>query len=185
MQLVAGQQLGCLGNGHRFAAERRLVGQQLVGFQHARVRRDKVALAQNEQVAADHVLAFDLSLLSVPQDKRLRRAEFFECFDGLLRPPLLINADDRVDEDDGQNNDEVVIGFARDARSRVGGPCGQKQHDRHPVAERAEKGAQQSLALFALKKIFAVALETGLRLRFGQSGGELPRSRRIASGGWL
>ena len=56
-------------------------------------------------------------------------------------------------------------------RRRVGRRRGQKQHDGHSVAERAEKGAQQTLALFALKKVFAVALETGLRLRFGQSGG--------------
>ena len=141
MQIFAGQQRRRLGYGRRFAAERRLVGQQLVGLQHARVRGHEVALAQQKQVAADDVLAFDLAFLSAAQDERLRRAQLFERFDGLFRPPFLIDADDRVDEYDGQDDDEIVVGLPRDARRRVRRRRSQKQHDGHSVAERAEKGA--------------------------------------------
>ena len=127
---------GDLGDGLRFTGQGRLVDAQRGRLHETQVGGDDVALLEEEDVARHDIPGGHELRLVVPDDARLRAGHALERIHGLLGPVLLDEADDAVEDDDGQD-DGRVLGVADE---RGDHRCHQEHHD-HGARELVQQQA--------------------------------------------
>ena len=162
---------GCFVYRLRLAGQRGLDALERGRFQEPGIRRDQVAGFQREDVTGHDCRGRNRSDLPVASHLGLRRGHLLERRDGFLRVELLIEADDGVEDDDGEDGDGVHH-FAQHAGDDAGG-------DENPddeALELAEENPQRADALAFLQFVRAVsreALRRFLRRKSGCRGAEL------------
>jgi len=118
-----------LGHGHGFAREQGLVHLQLAVEQQG-VGSDAVALAQHQQVAADHVAPGDALLGAIAHHQRARGRQVAQRLQGALRAPFL-HQRDGYDHEHGAEQEQCL---APVAQRQVDAASGQ-QHQEHGLGE--------------------------------------------------
>ena len=132
--------------------------------ENAAVRRDRVAGLEDHHVANDKILAVDGDHLPVAQHLGCRRRHLLQSFDGLFRLALLVDAEHRVDDDDGENDDDVGKALALNHGENAADRRGDEQNDDHRVAHLLEKPLDERVLLALGQLVFAVGCEALFRL---------------------
>ena len=159
------QSRGLLRHRLRLAGQRGLDALERGGFQKPGISRNQVAGFQREDVAGDDSRGRNRSDLPVASHLGLRRGHLFERRDGLLRVELLVEADDGVEDDDGEDGDGIHH-FAQHAGDDAG-------HDENPddeALELAEENLQRADALAFFQLVRAVGREALCCFRCRKSG---------------
>ena len=99
------QSRGLLRHRLRLAGQRGLDALERGRLQEPGIRRDQVAGFQREDVAGDDSRGGNRSDLPVAPHLGLGRGHLLERRDGFLRAELLVEADDGVEDDDGEDGD--------------------------------------------------------------------------------
>ena len=110
----------CLGGRCRLAGERGFIDVEMVGLDDAAIGRHDIPSAQDREVAADDVVDWDLSRLSVPHDGRPEREARLERGDRRFRARFLDEPEGRAHDDDGEDDrgiDHVADDEAHQARA--------------------------------------------------------------------
>ena len=155
---------GVLQRRRRLAGERRLIDEQVVAVEQARVRRDDVARAQDHHVAAHDVVDRDILLLAVPDHCGAQSQTGLQRGHGRLGAGLLDEAQKRAHHDDGQNDaglDPIADGQA----DHAGGDEDQDQR----AGELADQDGQRPAAALAAQRVGAVLAKSLGRFGRGQA----------------
>ena len=144
-----------LGDGLRFACQGRLVDTHGRRLQEAQVGRDDVALFEEQDVAGHDLASRHEPHLAVAHDTSLRAGHPLEGVHGLLGAVLLDEADDAVEDDDGQD-DQGVLGLADEGRD----DGGHQEHDDHGARELVEQQPPGGSLLLLDEFVGPEALET-------------------------
>jgi hypothetical protein len=105
---------------NNFSGKRRLDAPQRRGLEEPGIRRDQVAGCERENVAGDDPRGRDRGHLPVAPHRGLGRGQLLEGRDGFLRLEFLVEANDRVEDDNGQDGDAVQH-FTEEAGDDTGG----------------------------------------------------------------
>ena len=133
-EALSGSGSGCFGDRERFPGERRLGRFKRDRFKQARVRPDRIARRQEDEVARDEIVRFDRFLFPAAQHAHFERGQVAERFHRSLGPAFLHRADDGIDEDDNQDDHRIA------AMTHGKGDDGRDEED---VNERAGKLPQE------------------------------------------
>ena len=101
------QSRGLLGHRLRLAGQRGLDAPERGRFQEPGIGRDQVAGFQREDIAGNDARGGNRSDLPVAPHLGLGRGHLLERRDGLLGLEFLVEADDGVEDDDGEDGDGV------------------------------------------------------------------------------
>ena len=148
------QSRGLLRHRLRLAGQRGLDAPERGRLQEPGIGRDQVAGFQREDVAGDDSRGGNRSDLPVAPHLGLGRGQLLERRDGLLGLEFLVEADDRVEDDDGEDGD-AVHHFTEEAGDDTGG-------DENPddeALELAEEHLQRADGLAFLQLVRAVGRE--------------------------
>ena len=148
------QSRGLLRHRLRLAGQRGLDALERGRFQEPGIGRDQVAGFQREDVTGDDSRGRNRSDLPVAPHLGLGRGHLLERRDGLLRVELLVEADDGVEDDDGEDGDGVHH-FAQHA----GDDTGRDENPDDEALELAEENLQRADALAFLQFVRAVSRE--------------------------
>ena len=114
------QSCGLLRHRIRLSGERGLDAPERGRLQEPGIGRDQVAGFQREDVAGDDSGGGNRSDLPVAPHRGLGRGQLLERRDGLLGLEFLVEADDRVEDDNGEDGD-AVHHFTEEAGDDTGG----------------------------------------------------------------
>ena len=103
--VVAGNRVDRLQDGHALAGERRLLDLEGRRHEQAPVGRDLVAGLERHDVAGHELLGGDVDGLPPTPRVRLDHEHLLERGDALGRLALLVQAEDRVDDGDAENRE--------------------------------------------------------------------------------
>ena len=165
------QSRGLLRHRLRLAGQRGLDALERGRLQEPGIGRDQVAGFQREDVTGDDSRGRNRSDLPIASHLGLGRGQLLERRDGLLRVELLVEADDGVEDDDGEDGDGVHH-FAQHA----GDDTGRDENPDDEALELAEENLQRADALAFLQLVRAIgreALRRFLRRESGRCGTEL------------
>ena len=93
---------------HRFAGEGRLVGGEEIPLDELHIGGDDIPVPDPDDIAGDEVPGSDLLPLPIAEHPRLERKLLFEHGDGVPCLILLPETDDRVDDEEGKYDPEVL-----------------------------------------------------------------------------
>ena len=102
--------------------------------------------------------------LPVAQHLGRRRRHLLQSFYGLFRLALLVDAEHRVDDDDGENDDDVGKALALNHGENAADRRGDEQNDDHRVAHLLEEPLDERVLLALGQLVFAVGCEALFRL---------------------
>lgn len=103
----AGRWFGALRGGDGLAGQDRLVDPQAAGPQEAEVRGHTVAGFDQHDVARHELRHRHADALTIPQDMRLGGDEVAHRREGIFRLALLEEANDRIEQHDGEDRAAV------------------------------------------------------------------------------
>ena len=150
---------------HTLARQRGLLDLQRGAFNESSVRRNGVARLEQYDVAGDQLLAADDDELPVAHDAACGGGHLLQRFDGFLRLVLLINAEHRVNQHDGENDDGVCNALTLDDGEHGADGRRDQQDDNHGIHHLLEETLEKGILLRLGETVFAVFIETRLRLR--------------------
>ena len=99
----------------RLAGQRRFLGTQLLSFDQSRIRSDEVAGLQQEYIAADDFRRRNHQGMTITDHARPRRYKMRQCRRCAFCPKLLIESEQRIQEND-DGDCQPVDGFAQTNR---------------------------------------------------------------------
>ena len=168
---LGGDGIGRLLRRNGLAGQRRLLGAQVLGVDETQVGRDLVAGFEKHDVAGRRDPRPECSRVSPPRTRaRLRRKHVADRVERLLRPALLHEAEQRIEDDDGED-DRGVEPQAQHQLDEAGG----EQDIDEDVVELGEEPQQRPLLLALRQAVRPV----GLQPRRGLGGVEAAlRDRR-------
>ena len=183
--------LGPLGHRQALAGEGRLRRLQGGGVQQAPVRRNGVALFEQDDVPRHEVGGGDPPALPVPQRGRLGRGHRSQGGDGALGAGLLDVPQDAVQQDDGEDDQGLVgQGGVPLVDPQGGGDGGgDQQQDDEPVRELGQEATPSGRRGLFRQLVAPVALEALLRGGAGEAplgvalqAGHDRRNRQLVGG---
>jgi hypothetical protein len=141
--VVARHGVDGLADGRALAGERRLLDLERRGDAEAPVRRDLVARLEGHDVAGHELLGGQVHRLAAPAHVPLDEQHLLERRDALGRLALLVEAEDRVQDGQGEDHDArrpLLQGDDADDR-------GAEEHELHEVAVLAQERVPARLRL--------------------------------------
>ena len=148
-----------LQHGDGFAGQRGFLYLEAGAGEQAAVGGDCVARFEQDDVAGDKLLAVDRDELTVAQNLRGGSGHLLQRLDGFLGLVLLIHAEHGVDDDDGEDDDNVGKALALHDREHAAYRRRGEQDDYHRVCHLAEEALDQGLLGRLLQLVFAVRFE--------------------------
>ncbi len=132
--------IGMFFDRHRLARESRLFNLHGCTLEHAAIGRNRVAGLEQNHVARHELAGMQHYELAIAHHLGLRSAHLLKCRQSLLALGLLNNAQRRVDDDDGHNDDDVckvnlALNGARDSTDS----CSNDEHNDHRVGHLLEE----------------------------------------------
>ena len=125
-------------------------------FQEGGFGLGKLAGFQQNDVAHDQIFTVDRHDLAVAQHAGGGCGHFLQGFDGLFGLAFLIHAQHGVDDNDGQDDDNVGKALAFDhGQNAADGGCGQQDQD-HRIHQLVHKTLQERILLALCKLVLAV-----------------------------
>ena len=162
--------LGVLLDRDGLAGERGLLDLHRGALDDAAVRGDGVAGLEQDDVAGDQIGARQVLEPPVADDLGLGGAHLLEGGEGLLGLGLLDHAEHGVDDDDGEDDDDVgPLGLTLDGTRDGGDGGGDDQHDDHGVRHLLEEALPQRCLLFFIELVGTELGEALLRHGSGQA----------------
>ena len=128
-----------LQHGDGFAGQRGFLYLEAGAGEQAAVGGDCVARFEQDDVAGDKLLAVDRDELTVAQHLRGGSGHLLQRLDGFLGLVLLIHAEHGVDDDDGEDDDNVGKALALRDREHAAYRRRDEQDDYHRVCHLAEE----------------------------------------------
>ena len=152
---------------HGLAGQRGLLDLHGSALEDTAVRGHGVAGLEQDHVTGDKLGAVHHDELTVADDLGLGGAHLLQGGQGLLALCLLDDAQGRVDDDDGHDDDHVgKVGLTLDEAGDGGDGGGHDQHDDHRVGHLLEEPDPHGRGLFLIQLVGAV-----LGQALGSSGG--------------
>lgn len=97
-----------LGNGQRLASQRSLINRHIHSLRQTTIRRNDIANLESDHISRDQVGRFDFLPFAVPTNARFGCEGVHEGLDGVPRTTFLVEADAGVDEQQGDDTDEIL-----------------------------------------------------------------------------
>ena len=154
-----------LGRGNRLTSQRRLLDLKVHGFEQPHVGGHAIAGLDAHDVAGHDVVALDVRPATVPADLSVQRQHVSDARQGLLRPALLHEPDQRVDH--GHREDDGEVDPLREDRLENG--CCQQDVD-EDVVEVPEQPPQRARARRVRQPV---------RAHLGQAPGGIGRRQAV------
>ena len=149
-------------NGERLACKSSFFGFHTVRFKYSAVCRYCVSGFENDDVSNYHIFALKNDNLSVSQYFRSGCSHLHQSIHGCFRFVFLNETHDRIDNDHGQDDDNISKIFSRkmttcfkDCYDSLN-DCSNKQHYDHRICKRVDKLFEKTVSFCFLKLVFAV-----------------------------
>ncbi len=172
--------------GDGFPREKRFVDAHLDGAHETDVGRHLGARGQKDDVARHELFAADLLLPAVPDNARLGDDHLLEGPHALLGPALLDEPDDRVEGQNGGDDDRVLVFVQGEGHDR-----GDEEDVDQGACKLAQEDDERADPLFLGQAVGPVRRESLGRSLFGQTlRGGAESLERLFSGfaipfGWI
>lgn len=161
-----GQRVRVLFGRDGLARERGLLDAELRRVEQAEVRRNPVSVPEEYDITGDERLRRDHAFLALAEDACRRCGKAGQRGEGRLGLPLLHDADEGVQGDDG-GDDRGLRPFAEKGGEKGGADEDQHHRVRTLLLQHGEEGFRRAGA----ERIGAVPFETGSGFRIRQAGG--------------
>jgi hypothetical protein len=129
------------------------------------IRRDAVALAQHQDVAAHHLTAGDAEFLAVADDEGTRRRQIAQGLQGPLGLALL----GQGDADDHEDESKQEQGLRQVAQYQVDTP-GDQQHEEHGLGHHLAHDGEEGLGGTAGQQVGTLRRQAALGFGLAEAG---------------
>ena len=155
-----------LSNGNGFTRQCRLFYLKACVFKYTRICRNCIACLEKNDVTNNEILAVNYLNLAVAKNLRGRRRHLLKSLDRLLCLALLINAENSVYDDYGENDDNVGKALALagmvDAlvnRKSTADSRRDQKNNGHRISELLKEASNQGFALCRREHVLSVRLQ--------------------------